>query len=65
MGKTQGELAELLGCSQPYISQIERAIEPIIPGPALMISIFDVTGGAVQPNDFYTLPHAQPERAAA
>lgn len=64
-GWTQGELGEALGCSQPYVSQIERERGAIIPGPALMIAIFDVTGGAVQPNDFYTLPHAQPERAAA
>ena len=62
---TQGELADALGCSQPYVSQIERATDPIIPGPALMISIFDVTAGAVQPNDFYELPRVQPERAAA
>ena len=53
---TQGQLADLLGCSQPYVSQIERSSSPIIPGPSLMVQIFAATGGNVEPNDFYRLP---------
>lgn len=52
----QAALADLLGCSQSYVSQIERATDPIVPGPAIMIAIFQLTGGEVQPNDFYELP---------
>ncbi|WP_374758642.1 helix-turn-helix domain-containing protein [Sphingomonas sp. GV3] len=55
-GKTQDWLAGELGCSQPYVSQIERAVNPIIPGPEIMERIFQVTQGAVEPNDFYELP---------
>ena len=58
LGWTQAQLAAELGCTQPYISAIERAIEPVVPGPALMIEIFSRTEGAVQPNDFYALPVA-------
>ena len=64
-GWTQAELAERIGCTQPYVSQIERAVDPIVPGPALMIEIYQLTGGQVQPNDFYVLPQAVPARAAA
>lgn len=63
---TQGELAAQLGCSQPYVSQIERAKDPIVPGAAVMVEIFELTRGAVQPNDFFelpTLPDAQREAA--
>jgi len=27
-----------------------------MPGPAIMVEIFRITGGAVAPNDFYALP---------
>lgn len=62
---TQERLAAALGCSQPYISQAERAIDPIVPGPALLIEIYVLTRGAVQPNDFYDLPALKPELEAA
>jgi transcriptional regulator with XRE-family HTH domain len=55
-GFTQVGLAAELGCSQSYISQIERARDPIVPGPPLMERIYLLTGGQVQPNDFYDLP---------
>lgn len=55
-GMTQVDLAAALGCSQSYISQIERAVEPIVPSRELMAVIFRVTDGAVEPNDFYDLP---------
>ena len=55
-GKTQEELAAELGCSQPYVSQIERARNPIVPGTEILERIFLVTDGAVEPNDFYPMP---------
>lgn len=63
-GMTQADLADALGCSQSYISQIERAVDPIIPGPAVMLGLFDITCGAVQPNDFYKLPKCTSREAA-
>lgn len=64
-GKTQADLAELLGCSQSYISQIERTTGALVPGPAIMIEIYRLTDGAVQPNDFYDLPALSAVRRAA
>lgn len=55
-GRTQEWLAAELGCSQPYISQIERARSPIVPGADLLERIYLVTDGAVEPNDFYPMP---------
>jgi transcriptional regulator with XRE-family HTH domain len=63
-GQTQDWLAAELGCSQPYISQIERVDGPIVPGPAIMIEIFRLTGGFVTPNDFYNLPSLNVRAAA-
>lgn len=63
---TQAELATELGCSQSYVSQIERAVGAIVPGPAVMITIYSISDGAVQPNDFYALPDlAKMRRKAA
>lgn len=66
-GLTQSQLAQQLGCTQSYISQIERATGGLIPGPAIMIEIYTVTEGAVQPNDFYDLPSLEfgPSKKAA
>ena len=64
-GWTQAMLAAELGVSQPAISQFERAVNPIIPGPAVMVQIFQLTRGAVQPNDFYDLPALVAAREAA
>lgn len=55
-GKTQEWVAAELGCTQPYISQIERATQPIIPGAEVMERIFLLTNGEVEPNDFYDVP---------
>ena len=55
-GWTQMQLADELGVSQPYVSDMERASNPSIPGPAVMVEIFVLSKGAVQPNDFYDLP---------
>lgn len=55
-GLTQAELAEKLGCEQSFISQIERAADPMIPRRRWMLAIYRFTFGAVTPNDFYNLP---------
>lgn len=55
-GWTQDELAARLDCSQPFVSLIERAADPQIPGRDWMIKIYQLTKGAVSPNDFYDLP---------
>ncbi len=65
-GATQAWLAEQLGCSQSYISQIERARDPLVPGPGIMTEIYVLTSGRVQPNDFYDLPrHGTSEPTSA
>lgn len=64
-GLTQTQLAEKLGVSQPYVSQIERSRDPLVPGPAIVIEIYVLSGGLVQPNDFYALPAVQKPRMQA
>lgn len=64
-GWTQKRLATELGVSQSYVSQMERARSPIVPTSAVMIEIFEITRGAVQPNDFYSLPDLASDREAA
>jgi transcriptional regulator with XRE-family HTH domain len=64
-GKTQADLAAALGCSQSYISQIERADNPLVPGPAIIIEIYRISDGAVMPNDYYDLPDLTAQRRAA
>ena len=59
-GMTQAALAEALACSQSYVSQIERRVGAIVPGAEVMGKIYEVTAGAVQPNDFYDLPAIVP-----
>lgn len=63
-GWTQAELADALGCSQPYVSQIERAVDPIIPGKDLLAKLYELSGGEVEPNDFYDLPNLSQQAAA-
>lgn len=53
--KTQGELASLVGCTQGYISYIERADKPQTPNPEFMRRIYLVTRGEVTPNDFHPI----------
>jgi transcriptional regulator with XRE-family HTH domain len=64
-GKTQEWLAAELGCSQPYVSQIERAQDAIIPGADIMERVFIVSEGAVEPNDFYDVPRWRRALSAA
>lgn len=62
---TQAQLADALGCSQSYVSQMERAADPVIPGPSIIIELFMMSAGLVQPNDFYDLPDLSDKRKAA
>lgn len=65
-GITQGELAQRIGCSQSYVSQIERPHAPLVPKRAIARRIYEITNGAVTPNDFYDLqPSAHEKRQAA
>lgn len=64
MGWTQTQLAEQLGVTQSYVSTMERAVDPAIPNASIMALIFAISGGQVQPNDFYVLPDL-PAREAA
>ncbi|WP_374650325.1 hypothetical protein [Rhizorhabdus sp.] len=53
-------LADRLGVSQAYISLLERAVNPRIPPQDIMDQIHVLSGGEVEPNDFYSLsplPH--------
>lgn len=61
---TQAQLAEALGCSQSYVSQIERANDPLIPGKDLAARLYEISDGAVEPNDFYDLPTLSRQKAA-
>lgn len=61
-GMTQGELASRLGLIPLSISRYERGDR--LPDPAVMIELYQLTGGVVTPNDFYDLPSLG-ERAAA
>lgn len=62
---TQAQLAEELGCSQSYVSQMERSSDPMIPGPQIMIELYLLSFGQVQPNDFYNLPSLPRQKKAA
>lgn len=61
-GRTQEWVAEQLGVRQPFISSVERANNPQIPGPDFMREAYILTRGLVLPNDFYDLPAWQAER---
>lgn len=53
--KTQDWLAEQLGVTQPYVSTIERAVDPVMPGKMVLIRIAILTRLKVLPNDFIPL----------
>jgi DNA-binding transcriptional regulator YdaS (Cro superfamily) len=53
-GKTQVEMAELLGTDQSRISRYEIGDE--IPNRRMMLTIWSATGGQVTSNDFYDPP---------
>jgi transcriptional regulator with XRE-family HTH domain len=60
---TQQQLADDLGCIVTSIARYETGLRR--PDSATMIRIYRLTGGEVEPNDFYELPALQPERRAA
>ena len=53
-GLTQAEAAKRFGVARRTWHQWEQGA--IIPGPSHMIELVNITGGEVQPNDFYALP---------
>lgn len=59
---TQEELAARLGLIPGSVARYESGAR--LPGPAVMIQLFEMSGGAVQPNDFYALPDLTAQRAA-
>lgn len=59
-GLTQQELAEALGCTQPYISYVERTVRANLPGVDFMERAYRFTRGAVAPNDF-VFPNGMPD----
>ena len=64
MGWTQTQLVEKLGVTQPYVSSMERAVDPAVPNTSVMARIFELSVGQVQPNDFYALPDLGARAAA-
>jgi len=60
---TQEQLARDLGLTTVTVARYESGAR--LPGPAVMIALFEVSGGRVQPNDFYDLPAISPAREAA
>ncbi|MEA3036826.1 MAG: hypothetical protein QOH04_2603 [Sphingomonadales bacterium] len=58
-GLTQEELAQQLGCTQPYISDLERKNRPSPPSSDFLDRLYRLSRGAVTPNDVifpYGLP---------
>ena len=60
---TQPELADALGTVLSTVARYENGTR--MPEPETMRTIYTVTDGAVQPNDFYDLPPLGQERRAA
>jgi transcriptional regulator with XRE-family HTH domain len=51
---TQQQLADELGCILTTVARYETGLRK--PDDPTMIAIYRLTGGQVQPNDFYELP---------
>ena len=66
-GMTQQQLADVLGCIVTSVARYETGLRR--PEDAVMVKIYQRSGGLVQPNDFYELPPLRsastPERQAA
>ena len=54
-GLTEAQFARMVGTYQSTIHRIKRGK---IPMPETMAKIVELTGGKVQPNDFYRAPAA-------
>lgn len=52
--KTQEEVGNALGVGALSVHRYETGKR--VPGPAMMIEIYVLTGGDVEPNDFHNLP---------
>ena len=50
-GLTNAEFGELVGANHSTISRLRKGKQ--VPGPDLMVAIYEVTEGAVSANDFY------------
>lgn len=59
VGLTQEELAEKLGLITGSVARYESGAR--MPGPAVLVALYELSGGAVQPNDFYDLPPLCPD----
>lgn len=59
-GLKQQELADSLGCTQPYISYVERTVRANMPSTEFMERVYRLTRGAVAPNDF-VFPNGLPD----
>ena len=58
-GLTIKALAEFLGCNRQSLRRYElpRGVgEARVPGSAMMLRIFNWSGGSVRPDSFYDLP---------
>lgn len=62
VGMTQEELAAKLGLIPGSVARYESGAR--MPAAAVMVEIFALSGGAVQPNDFYALPDLGARAAA-
>lgn len=61
--RTQAGVALELGVAVSTVASWEQRTK--VPGVAYMIEIYRMTGGAVQPNDFYDLPDLSAPAAVA
>ncbi len=54
---SKSDFADLIGVSQAAVSRYTSGNESKkrLPEPSVMRKIFEVTSGAVQPNDFYSV----------
>jgi transcriptional regulator with XRE-family HTH domain len=53
-GLRDGEMAELIGCERSYVLKLRSG--SATPSAAMMATIAEKTGGAVEPNDWFDLP---------
>lgn len=62
-GLTQEQAGAKLGVARRTWHQWEAGAT--VPGPAMMIELYDLTDGLIQPNDFYALPDPRVRKDAA
>ena len=64
-GKSQEWVAAQLGCTQPYVSLIEKKRDPAIPNREVMKRIYIMTRREVLPTEWYDIPAWEAELIAA